>query len=343
MGASGGPSGMLEPDDESLLVFLAVHAAGHRFERPHWLENVHRAAAADLDWDEVWRIARESKVERVVHASLGSPAPGTVVPLLDGWAGATASRLTWLARGHFLPASVRDSLRERVALARQGFAPTRTPRLVHLSGLDLEAPRGVFVPWELSLELAASAERALPPASGPAVVDVGTGTGVIGVLLARARPDAIVIGTDTSSLAVRIARRNATRAGLSNARFVVSDLLAALPPAAEGRVSLIVSNIPADPPLVDVAPSDPRRALVGEGPDGMQTVRRLVSAASRYLAVGGRLVVMLRGWQWLSLKEGIEDTGFRVGGTVECTVAPYMFCILEKEGGHPDASVPASG
>jgi methylase of polypeptide subunit release factors len=31
---------MLEPDPESLLVFLAVHVVGHRFERPQWTENV---------------------------------------------------------------------------------------------------------------------------------------------------------------------------------------------------------------------------------------------------------------------------------------------------------------
>jgi hypothetical protein len=71
---------MLEPDPESPLVFLAVHVVGPRFERPQWTENVKRAAELVSDWDRVWVIARESRVEGAVRRALAEQEQDTRVP-----------------------------------------------------------------------------------------------------------------------------------------------------------------------------------------------------------------------------------------------------------------------
>lgn len=119
-GATTGPSGMLEPDAESLLVYLAVHAAGHSFERPEWGEIVHRAAALVSDRDEVQRIARRARVERAVRAALSDHAEPD--RLLDGSWGRLVSGSAWLARGHFFPQSVRTPIRRAVSACRAAVA-----------------------------------------------------------------------------------------------------------------------------------------------------------------------------------------------------------------------------
>ena len=65
--AMPGAHGMLEPDLESLIVFLAVHAAGHRFERGEWSENVRAAAALNPDWRRVGEIARRARAVGAVR------------------------------------------------------------------------------------------------------------------------------------------------------------------------------------------------------------------------------------------------------------------------------------
>jgi hypothetical protein len=132
-GARPGPGAMLEPDPESLLVFLAVHAAGHRFERAQWVENVHRSASKVKDWPKVWRIARSARVEHCTRQALESPDPGTLVPILDGWLGRWESSLTWITRGHFLPTGLRDRIRglfgEARVLARSPREASDPPRV----------------------------------------------------------------------------------------------------------------------------------------------------------------------------------------------------------------------
>lgn len=110
-GARSGPSGLLEPDDESLLVYLAVHAVGHGFERPQWAENVRRAAEHVTDWGRVHEIARRARVTRAVEIALDPPPETHTGPLLDGRMGSVYSAGSWLLRGHFLPGRARGAVR----------------------------------------------------------------------------------------------------------------------------------------------------------------------------------------------------------------------------------------
>jgi release factor glutamine methyltransferase len=142
---------------------------------------------------------------------------------------------------------------------------------------------------ETALELVWRAER-------PVIVDVGTGSGCIGLSLAKEREDAFVHAVDVSAAALAVARENARLLGVE-ARVVFhhGDFLA---PVAElaGRLDLVVSN----PPYVDpadrdaLAPEvrdhDPAVALFA--PDGAVPVyRRLAGEAARLLRPGGGLAV----------------------------------------------------
>lgn len=109
--AALGPSGMLEPDAESLLVFLAAHAVGHKFARPEWSENVRRCAALVEDWQEVWHLAGRARLVGAVRSGLRSDTTGGAQPVLDGVWGRMIWAGSWLVRGQFLPQRMRDRLR----------------------------------------------------------------------------------------------------------------------------------------------------------------------------------------------------------------------------------------
>lgn len=127
---------------------------------------------------------------------------------------------------------------------------------------------------------------------GLTLVDVGTGSGAIGLSLAVALPAATVHALDVSPAALAVARRNGARIGAANVIFGQGDLLDALPP--DVRPNLVAANLPYIPAedLVDlaVARQEPRLALDG-GPDGLDVIRRLVVQAAERLADPGCLLL----------------------------------------------------
>lgn len=135
--------------------------------------------------------------------------------------------------------------------------------------------------------------------AGATVVDIGTGSGAIGVTLSlelskdtRVR----VLCTDISEAAMRVARDNARRLG-SPAEFAVCDLGSAL---ASNVFDLVVSNPPYIPEndsasiQREVREHEPHVALFG-GSDGLAIYRRLIPEAARLLKPGGHLVMEI-GW-----------------------------------------------
>ena len=124
------------------------------------------------------------------------------------------------------------------------------------------------------------------------VLDLCCGTGAIGLSIARFRPDAQVLLADVSGEALCLARENAARLGVTNARFVQEDLFKA---AAGECFDLIACN----PPYLDQADMDnlqaevrrePTLALFG-GPDGLDFYRRIARDAPAHLAPGGVMLL----------------------------------------------------
>jgi release factor glutamine methyltransferase len=127
------------------------------------------------------------------------------------------------------------------------------------------------------------------------VADVGTGSGIIAITIARQAPHARVAALDISSAALAVARQNAERLGVSDrVELVESDLFAAVP--VDARFELIVSN----PPYIstseyeslarDVKAYEPRLALLA-GTTGTSVIERLVPQAAGRLTPGGTLLL----------------------------------------------------
>ncbi|WP_046079814.1 peptide chain release factor N(5)-glutamine methyltransferase [Halomonas sp. HG01] len=148
------------------------------------------------------------------------------------------------------------------------------------------------------------------------LLDLGTGTGAVALAFASERPGWAVTGVDLRQEAVALARDNAARHGLGNARFLVSDWFAALDEEGGGaRFELIVSNPPYiaddDPHLArgDVR-FEPRSALVAAD-DGLADLRHLVEAARDHLALGGWLMLEHGAGQAAAVCEALAAAGYR--------------------------------
>jgi release factor glutamine methyltransferase len=136
------------------------------------------------------------------------------------------------------------------------------------------------------------------------VADVGTGSGAIACALVSARPDIQVLALDASPGALVVAADNVRALGLGGrVRLVAGDLLEPLA-ARPRRLDMIVANLPyLASALIPTLPREvrdfePRAALDG-GPDGLQALRRLVTAVPAALRPGG----------WLVLEIGEDQAG----------------------------------
>ncbi len=146
---------------------------------------------------------------------------------------------------------------------------------------------------ELLVELAL---QRLP--QGAHVLDLGAGSGCVGVTLAAERPDLSVKLIDDSVDALEVARINARRWAPANTALLLSDWYGAL---GDTRYDCIVSN----PPYVAADDAhlargdlrfEPQSALTA-GVDGLDAVRRIIKGAPARLQPGG----------WLLLEHGFDQ------------------------------------
>lgn len=118
------------------------------------------------------------------------------------------------------------------------------------------------------------------------VVDVGTGSGIIAVSVAKSRPDLRVVALDLSEPALSLARENAESNGVS-VTFVRSDLLSALPDSVkEASGVFFVANLPyirigAEDLSPDTA-YEPSEALFGGEGTGFELTRRFLDEVEDY-------------------------------------------------------------
>lgn len=138
------------------------------------------------------------------------------------------------------------------------------------------------------------------------VLDMGCGSGVLGLSLAAARPDWRLTLADVSTDALALARENAVQLGLEGIAWAESDLFSAVAGTFDG----IVANLPYVPErerasLGREVLHDPALALFG-GADGLDLIRRFVPEAFEHLAPGG----------WVALEIG-HDQASQVAGFLE--------------------------
>ncbi|HEX6385491.1 MAG TPA: peptide chain release factor N(5)-glutamine methyltransferase [Anaerolineae bacterium] len=129
------------------------------------------------------------------------------------------------------------------------------------------------------------------------LVDVGTGSGCIAIILARNLPQARVDAVDVSADALAIARQNAQRYAPSRVHFHLGHLLTPV----DHQPDLITANLPyignEEWTTLDdgVKLYEPVLALRG-GPGGLEVIEELLKQATLSLSAGGAIFLEV-GWQ----------------------------------------------
>ncbi|MGL4399465.1 MAG: peptide chain release factor N(5)-glutamine methyltransferase [Luteolibacter sp.] len=142
------------------------------------------------------------------------------------------------------------------------------------------------------------------------ILDMGCGSGVLGLTLAAARPGWQVTLADVSPDALDLARENAASLEIPNSAFISSDLFSAIATKFDG----IVANLPYVPEsdratLAREVMHDPALALFS-GPDGLDLIRRFIPEAMHYLKPGGWLVLEIGHDQASQVAEILKTSAF---------------------------------
>lgn len=140
--------------------------------------------------------------------------------------------------------------------------------------------------------LVETALERIPADQSCSILDLGTGTGAIGITLALERPLANVTVLDYSEAALAVAKENVQRLSAHNVTTLHSNWFGAV----QGqRFDIIVSN----PPYIETADPhlqqgdlrfEPITALAS-GADGLDDIRKIVTNAPDYLLAKGWLIL----------------------------------------------------
>lgn len=143
-----------------------------------------------------------------------------------------------------------------------------------------------------------------------AILDMGCGSGVLGLSLAAARPGWQVTLADVSPHALDLARENAAELEISNTSFLESDLFSAI----SGTFDGIVANLPYVPEadratLTREVMHDPALALFS-GADGLDLIRLFIPEAFTRLSPGGWLAMEIGHDQASQVREILQTSSF---------------------------------
>lgn len=167
-----------------------------------------------------------------------------------------------------------------------------------------------LIPRPETEELAAMILEKQPPNPPQRILDMGCGSGVLGLTLAAECLGWEVVLADVSADALALAAENAQHLGVANATFVESDLFSAI----DGPFHGIVANLPyvpesEKPTLAREVQHDPALALFA-GTDGLNIIRRFIPEAFARLAPGGWLALEIGHDQAHQVAECLHDAGF---------------------------------
>ena len=166
--------------------------------------------------------------------------------------------------------------------------------------IELKVAPGVLIPrpeTELLVELTIEHVRSSGK-KAPKILDLGTGSGAIGLALAKNLPNAEVTCVDVSADALKIAQENARLLNLNSVKFLQSnwfDDLTTNLPAEDCVFDVIVSNppyIPAGDHHLSMGDLrfEPSSALTDDH-DGLMAYRAIFKEAPAYLAEDGFILV----------------------------------------------------
>ena len=182
-------------------------------------------------------------------------------------------------------------------------------------GLDFSVTPDVLIPRQDTEILVEKIIEAYKDQDNLKILDIGTGSGAIGISLAKFLKDVQVISVDISPKALEVAKKNAKKNEVDHKiTFIQSDLFKSL--TADESFDIILSNPPYIPSKdilklqMEVKEYEPMVALDG-GKDGLDYYREITEKSRHYLKTNGLLAYEIGFDQGLDvsnmLRSGFHD------------------------------------
>lgn len=192
--------------------------------------------------------------------------------------------------------------------------------------------KNVLIPRDETELLVNSVIKVCERIENPLVVDIGTGSGCISIILAKILKSAKIISCDISEKAIELAKKNALTLGLEEKiTFLKSDLLENI----DLPIDVIVSN----PPYIDikeletmqkeVALHEPHLALFAEE-RGTIIYRKIIEQASQKLKSDGYVLFELGLGQSEKIKELFLINNFSVRAIINDFAGIERVIIAKK-------------
>jgi release factor glutamine methyltransferase len=184
-------------------------------------------------------------------------------------------------------------------------------------GLSFKVNSAVLIPRQETEELVDWALSILKKSNQPKVLDIGVGSGCIGITLKHRKRDVVLWGLEKSSEALEVARENArSLLGEQEVYFRQGDILAEAAEELCQPWDLIVSNPPYIPreeaALLPehVLLQEPSMALFVEGDDPLLFYRKISNFAVKWLQPEGCLLFECNEFNAKAVVKLLENNGF---------------------------------
>lgn len=209
-------------------------------------------------------------------------------------------------------------------------------------GLSFKVTEDTLIPREDTRVLLEEILERIPgDGTGTTLIEVGTGTGILPVLIQKNRPFALIHVTELNPKTLEVAMENFSRHGVSVHTHQTDFLLAVKEEGIKGDI--LFSN----PPYISTMeyealdPSvrkEPSLALWG-GADGLEPYRRLAKEYKDVLNPGGYLLVEI-GWkQGEDVRNILESTGLRWEKTAQDDAGRNRTVVMRYGGNHEDQNL----
>ena len=168
-----------------------------------------------------------------------------------------------------------------------------------------------------------------------AVLDIGTGSGCLGLAIAKRLPFVTLYGIDISDEVLEIAARNGAKVGATNVHWGKIDILRSAP---RRKFDAIVANPPyiGVPDWEDLEPEvrlhEPRAALTDESADGLRFYRRFAEIFPSTLKNGDSWFAVEMGYgQAEAVQRIFQGAGFQTVIINDLANIPRI-CVGAREG-----------
>lgn len=212
-----------------------------------------------------------------------------------------ASREELYSKDFFLR---REELLELVELRKRHYPLQYIIGEVEFFSRKFMVKEGVFIPrpeTEILVEECAKLMK-----GNEKIIDVGTGTGIIAIVLGSFFPSAKIFAVDINPEAIKLALENAKLNRVKNVQFILGNLLESF----REPVDIIISNPPYVAPGEEVYPElsfEPEESYISP-PDGLTHIKKILQQGKKLLRKNGVFLIEISPLLSAYLKEKYPDS-----------------------------------